>query len=115
MLVALLSLPMAAYDLPPNSLFRETNTYLVTGAAGFIGMHTSLRLLARGNHVMGIDNINDYYDVTLKEARLEEAFFLQVTLQRFEEERRRLLNPVARHEDLNDAVGINETSAFVSR
>ena len=62
---------MAVYDLPPNSPARETNTYLVTGAAGFIGMHTSLRLLARGNHVMGIDNLNDYYDVTLKEARLE--------------------------------------------
>ena len=45
-------------------------TYLVTGAAGFIGMHTSLRLLARGDQVVGVDNLNDYYDVTLKEARL---------------------------------------------
>lgn len=44
---------------------------LVTGAAGFIGMHTSLRLLARGDQVVGVDNLNDYYDVTLKEARLE--------------------------------------------
>lgn len=44
---------------------------LVTGAAGFIGMHTSLRLLARGDQVVGIDNLNDYYDVALKEARLE--------------------------------------------
>ncbi len=43
---------------------------LVTGAAGFIGMHTSLRLLARGDQVVGIDNLNDYYDPTLKEARL---------------------------------------------
>lgn len=43
---------------------------LVTGAAGFIGMHTSLRLLARGDQVVGVDNLNDYYDVTLKEARL---------------------------------------------
>lgn len=43
---------------------------LVTGAAGFIGMHTALRLLARGDEVVGVDNLNDYYDVSLKEARL---------------------------------------------
>ncbi|MCO4099929.1 MAG: NAD-dependent epimerase [Gemmatimonas sp.] len=43
---------------------------LVTGAAGFIGSHTSTRLLARGDEVVGLDNINDYYDPTLKEARL---------------------------------------------
>ena len=43
---------------------------LLTGAAGFIGMHTSLRLLARGDTVVGVDNLNDYYDVNLKEARL---------------------------------------------
>ncbi len=43
---------------------------LVTGAAGFIGMSTSLRLLARGDHVVGLDNLNDYYDVRLKQARL---------------------------------------------
>jgi UDP-glucuronate 4-epimerase len=43
---------------------------LVTGAAGFIGYHTAERLLARGNEVIGLDNLNDYYDVTLKQARL---------------------------------------------
>ncbi|MCB1694415.1 MAG: GDP-mannose 4,6-dehydratase [Pseudomonadales bacterium] len=43
---------------------------LVTGAAGFIGFHTCRFLLARGETVVGLDNINDYYDVTLKEARL---------------------------------------------
>ncbi len=43
---------------------------LVTGAAGFIGMHASQRLLARGDEVVGLDNLNDYYDPTLKEARL---------------------------------------------
>jgi UDP-glucuronate 4-epimerase len=43
---------------------------LVTGAAGFIGSHLSLRLLARGDRVTGIDNLNDYYDVRLKESRL---------------------------------------------
>jgi UDP-glucuronate 4-epimerase len=45
-------------------------TVLVTGAAGFIGSSVSLRLLARGDHVMGIDNLNDYYDPSLKQARL---------------------------------------------
>ena len=44
--------------------------YLVTGAAGFIGMHTALRLLDRGDTVLGLDNLNDYYDVRLKQARL---------------------------------------------
>ncbi|PCH52476.1 MAG: capsular biosynthesis protein CpsI [Cellvibrionales bacterium] len=43
---------------------------LVTGAAGFIGSHVALRLLARGDEVVGLDNLNDYYDVSLKEARL---------------------------------------------
>jgi UDP-glucuronate 4-epimerase len=43
---------------------------LVTGAAGFIGSFTSHRLLDRGDQVVGLDNLNDYYDVTLKQARL---------------------------------------------
>lgn len=43
---------------------------LVTGAAGFIGMHVTQRLLERGDMVIGIDNINDYYDPALKHARL---------------------------------------------
>jgi UDP-glucuronate 4-epimerase len=42
----------------------------VTGAAGFIGYHTARRLLDRGDRVVGLDNLNDYYDPTLKEARL---------------------------------------------
>ncbi|WP_435254318.1 NAD-dependent epimerase [Tenacibaculum sp. A30] len=45
---------------------------LVTGAAGFIGFHLSERLLALGHTVVGVDNINDYYDVNLKYARLKE-------------------------------------------
>jgi UDP-glucuronate 4-epimerase len=45
--------------------------YLVTGAAGFIGYHTSERLLAHGAEVVGLDNLNAYYDPRLKEARLE--------------------------------------------
>lgn len=43
---------------------------LLTGAAGFIGFHTAKRLLKRGDRVIGLDNLNDYYDVRLKEARL---------------------------------------------
>ena len=43
---------------------------LVTGAAGFIGYHTAERLLARGERVIGLDNLNEYYDVRLKHARL---------------------------------------------
>ena len=43
---------------------------LVTGAAGFIGMHVALALLRRGDEVVGLDNLNDYYDVGLKQARL---------------------------------------------
>ena len=44
---------------------------LVTGAAGFIGMHSAKKLLDEGHEVIGIDNLNDYYDVTLKEDRLK--------------------------------------------
>ena len=47
-------------------------TVLVTGVAGFIGFHTTKRLLARGERVVGIDNLNDYYSVELKKARLAE-------------------------------------------
>ena len=43
---------------------------LITGSAGFIGSALSLRLLERGDEVIGIDNLNDYYDVELKKARL---------------------------------------------
>ena len=45
-------------------------TILVTGAAGFIGFHVAKALLERGDTVVGYDNVNDYYDVKLKEDRL---------------------------------------------
>lgn len=44
--------------------------YLVTGAAGFIGSAVAEQLTAKGHTVVGVDNLNDYYDVALKEARL---------------------------------------------
>lgn len=55
---------------------------LVTGVAGFIGFHLCQRLLDRGDTIIGIDNLNDYYDISLKQARLEqlknrERFFFQ--------------------------------------
>jgi len=65
---------------------------LVTGAAGFIGFHTAKRLLERGDDVVGLDNLNAYYDVTLKQARLAE-------LERFDRFAFRKL-------DLEDRAGI---------
>lgn len=51
--------------------------YLVTGAAGFIGFHLTRQLLARGDEVIGIDNLNAYYDPTLKDARLAQLKVLK--------------------------------------
>jgi UDP-glucuronate 4-epimerase len=50
---------------------KKPKPVLVTGAAGFIGYHLAERLLGEGRRVVGLDNLNDYYDPTLKEARLE--------------------------------------------
>ncbi|MDJ0774512.1 MAG: NAD-dependent epimerase [Mastigocoleus sp. MO_167.B18] len=47
---------------------------LITGVAGFIGFHLSQKLLANGEHIIGVDNLNNYYDVSLKQARLEQLF-----------------------------------------
>ena len=66
---------------------------LVTGAAGFVGFHLSQRLLDRGDHVIGLDNLNDYYDVSLKRDRL-------ALLQRNEQF-------VFLEEDLSDAKAIS--------
>jgi len=54
---------------------------LVTGTAGFIGFHLANRLITRGDEVVGLDNINDYYDVNLKYARLNEAGIKQEEIE----------------------------------
>jgi UDP-glucuronate 4-epimerase len=51
----------------------SSRVFLVTGAAGFIGSHTAVRLLERGDHVVALDNLNDYYDPARKRANLEEV------------------------------------------
>src|SRR4051812_40012732 len=51
----------------------SARTFLVTGAAGFIGSHTAIRLLERGDHVVGLDNFNDYYDPQRKRANLDDV------------------------------------------
>jgi UDP-glucuronate 4-epimerase len=67
--------------------------YLVTGAAGFIGFHVSKTLLERGDTVVGLDNLNDYYDVALKQARLQ----LLTPLEKFS----------FHHADVADSEGMN--------
>lgn len=58
---------------------------LITGSAGFIGYHLTKRLLSKGNFVVGIDNINDYYDIELKYARLAETGVYKKCIQEFKE------------------------------
>ena len=59
---------------------------LVTGAAGFIGFHTCLKLVNQGHEVYGIDNINDYYDPKLKFDRLNELGFTKAESNIFKNE-----------------------------
>src|SRR5690625_7446477 len=55
-----------------NKISDSRKKYLITGAAGFISLYLSKKLLDQGCYVIGIDNLNDYYDVNLKHARLEQ-------------------------------------------
>ena len=57
---------------PASRAPGDAQNILVTGAAGFIGFHLAQRLLARGDRVVGLDNLNDYYEVSLKENRLKQ-------------------------------------------
>ena len=62
-------------------------TYLVTGAAGFIGFHLCKRLLMEGEKVIGVDSMNDYYDINLKKARLDILYKLSSNNFFFEKEK----------------------------
>jgi UDP-glucuronate 4-epimerase len=79
---------------------------LITGAAGFIGFHVARRLLDRGERVIGIDNLNDYYDVSLKEARLAKLRvhgdfnFARLDVA----DRDRIFDLVEAHSDLRDVI-----------
>ena len=79
---------------------------LVTGAAGFIGFHVARTLLDRGERVIGIDNLNDYYDVSLKEARLAKLHeyrnfkFAKLDIA----DRDRIFDLVESHPDLRDVI-----------
>lgn len=72
---------------------------LVTGAAGFIGFHVAQKLCERGDEVIGIDNLNDYYDVSLKRARLQQlAGFINFKFIRLElADRERMAQLFAEH------------------
>jgi len=79
---------------------------LLTGAAGFIGFHVAKALLERGDEVVGIDNLNDYYDVRLKEARLAElAVFPGFSFNKLDvADRDGVFALVGRHTDLTGII-----------
>jgi UDP-glucuronate 4-epimerase len=81
-------------------------TILVTGAAGFIGFHTSAALLRRSERVIGVDNLNNYYSVRLKEARLTELERIPgFTFERLDLAERGALGAlVARNPDINGII-----------
>src|SRR5437870_3456536 len=64
--------PTLVADDAGTKVAANAGPVLVTGAAGFIGFHVTRRLLAEGRGVVGIDNLNPYYDPALKQARLAE-------------------------------------------
>lgn len=85
---------------------------LVTGTAGFIGFHLAKQLIERGDEVVGIDNINDYYDVSLKHGRLNE---LGISINDLDENKRMVSNKFPNHSfiklDLLEKESLNEIFA----
>ena len=67
---------------------KNPHDYLVTGCAGFIGAKTAEQLLEQGHHVVGIDNLNDYYDPRLKQHRVEQLAHEQFRFQKLDLEDR---------------------------
>ena len=62
---------------------KKDQTILITGIAGFIGMHTAIKYLKEGYTVIGLDNINDYYSISLKEDRINNIINHSKTLNLF--------------------------------
>jgi UDP-glucuronate 4-epimerase len=82
-------------------------TILVTGAAGFIGFHVTQALLARGERVIGIDNVNDYYDTRLKEARIEQLAGKAFTFHRLSiADHAGLQSAFAGHKDITGIINL---------
>ena len=79
----LLSRDQIDINLDLNRSSYQNKTILVTGAAGFIGFHVCHKLVKLGFTVVGLDNINDYYDVNLKYARLHELGILRSDAEEF--------------------------------
>jgi UDP-glucuronate 4-epimerase len=79
---------------------------LISGAAGFIGFHVARALLARGDRVIGVDNLNDYYDVSLKQARLAELHaFPGFSFTKLDvADREGVLALIGRHPDLRSII-----------
>jgi UDP-glucuronate 4-epimerase len=79
---------------------------VVTGVAGFIGFHVASRLLGRGDRVIGVDNLNDYYDVSLKEARLAQLRdYAGFTFGKLDvTDRDGIFELIDRHTDLRDVI-----------
>ncbi len=81
-------------------------TVLVTGAAGFIGSHVCEYLLERGNTVIGIDNLNDYYDVGLKHARLEKLSHANFTYYKTDIADKEAVNGIFISHNINRVVNL---------
>jgi UDP-glucuronate 4-epimerase len=80
---------------------------LVTGVAGFIGYHLARRLLREGNEVYGIDNLNDYYDVNLKQARLDKLLSLKnFTFAHIDISDRESISQLFQHQQFDCAVNL---------
>src|SRR5699024_1290075 len=79
---------------------------LITGTAGFIGSHLSKKLISQDYEIVGIDNINDYYDVTIKEDRLKSIGTEKFTFYKINLEDNALMNEIFKNEKPNVVVNL---------